>query len=136
MKRMICFLLTLLFSASACAPVFERKTRCAEEELSYILEEKGIAEGIVYSTSRDAAYPLTDAIMERLFLGANREDLCFVRSAALYVSRRFTEKEIFVLELYDRSHLEAVKKLLMRRAEKKENAVLSDHGVYLYLICE
>ena len=136
MKRIVFCILMLCLLASSCVPRAAPRTENADEELVRILSERGITGGTIYSRAADAECSLTDAMLERLFFGSNTEDLRYVRSMALYTSGRMNEGEIFVLELYDLSHKEAVRRLLSYRAEKKENAVLSENGVYLYLLCE
>ncbi len=104
-------------------------------ELQRILYEKEISDGVIYSDRDGSQRPLTDAMIDRIFFDMNTDDLRYVRSMALFVTRRFSDREILVLELYDPSHSRTVESLLLRRAEKKENAVLSRNGVYLYLMC-
>ena len=135
MKRFLLFLLILTFLFGSCKTTFLKEEKHAEEVLNEILMEFSIDDGIVYSDERDAKYPLTDEMLERLFWGTDLGDLRYVSSVAVYFSRRFYEDEIFVFELFDISHQKAVMKLLSRRAEKKENAVLFANGVYIYLIC-
>lgn len=132
--RALCLLLAASLIFSGCgAPSDEGRGALAE--LCRIFSQTEASDYVIYGTEENAGRPLTDAMLERLFCGANLGDLCYVRSMALCVSRRFSDREIFVLELYDPSHRQTVKKMLSHRAEKKKDAVLLENGVYLYLIC-
>ncbi len=133
MKRFLIFLLAWVFVLTACE-TGKREERCAEDIMAAIFSEFPLSDGYIYSNARDAELVLSDAMLERLFAGARLEDLRYVKTMAVYLSARYSEGEIFIMELYDISHMHAVKSLLKKREEKKENAVLVTNGVYLYLI--
>lgn len=128
-------LLIYAFVFSSCVPVFSEESRSADEILAAILAEFDMEDGYCYGTERDAMHPLTDALLERMFVGERLDDLRYVDSMAVYFSRRYSEREIIVIKLLDISHQKAVMALLLERAEKKENAVVFASGVYLYLLC-
>ena len=135
LKKLLCFTLIIICIFSSCLPSLSKETRNADEILEAVLAEYGIEDGYCYSTRKDAKHPLTDTFLERMFFGARRSVLRYVDSMAVYCSRRYNEREIIVIELYDVSHQKAVMALLLERAEKKENAVVFSNGVYLYLLC-
>ena len=128
-------LLICAFIFSSCLPVFSEESRSADEILAAILAEFDMEDGYCYGTERDAMYPLTDALLERMFVGERLDDLRYVDSMAVYFSRRYSEREIIVIRLLDMSHRKAVMALLLERAGKKENAVVFASSVYLYLLC-
>ncbi len=131
MKQVCLLLLILALILCGCHKVQNKGS--APEILDEVLGEVPLSEGYVYV--RDGTQKtLTDAMLARLFPDARLDDLCYVKSMALYLSGRFCEDEILILELYDPSHGEALLALLKKRSEKKENAVLYADGVYLYLI--
>ena len=108
----------------------------ASEIMEELLTEFPLAEGYVYESRLGAELPLTDALLARIFPDdGDTADLFCVESAAIYFSKRFSEHEIVVFRLCDRSHTEDIEKLLQKRAKKKENAVVITDGVYVYLIC-
>ncbi len=135
MKRCFIILLCLSFFVSSCSVPFREEAKRAEVKLQDILSAFSISDGFVYHNGEDAEHPLTDAMLERMFMEARLDDLSYVCSMAVYFSRRYHAWEIIIFELYDMSHREAVMKLLEKRARKKENAVVFANGVYVYLIC-
>lgn len=137
MRKFLIFLFILLFISSSCgSDIPHSKKRDAEEILRNVLSYFQITDGYLYSTRSLSKYPLTDAILARMFPErGDTEDLICVYSAAVYFSRRFCEHEIIVFELCDISSREKMIALLQKRAKKKENAVVLSDGVYVYLIC-
>ena len=131
--------LTLLFAflLTACS-VSEKTTRKgnAEKILYEILSEFEFTDGFIYGSTHESAFPLTDAMLARMFPDdGDTADLFCVKTAAIYFSKRFSEHEILIFELCDRSHTEDIVRLLQKRAKKKENAVVISDGVYVFLIC-
>ncbi len=137
MRKVLMWLLLLSVFLTSCFPFGTKKrTGDAEEVLSEILETFSISDGVIYSEKEGAAYPLTDALLERMFCDeGDMADFAYVTSCAVYFSRHFSEREIVVLKLCDLSHQRELLRLLRKRAEKKENAVAFADGVYVYLIC-
>lgn len=137
MKKWIISALAFVFLLTACGvSVPKRRTGDAAQIMGEILSEFHPAEGFVYESRVGAALPLTDAVLARMFPDdGDTEDLFCLASAAVYFSKRFSEHEIVVFELCDRSHTEKIVRLLEKRARKKENAVVVADGVYVYLIC-
>ena len=112
------------------------KKREAEEILRDVLSCFQISDGYIYSTKPLAEYPLSDAVLARMFPErGDTDDLYCLHSAAVYFSKRFCEDEIIVFELCDISNRDKILTLLQKRARKKENAVVFSDGVYVYLIC-
>lgn len=135
-KFLICLFLTALFFVSCDSGPHILKKGEAEEILEEVLSHFQIADGTVYSTGLSAENPLTDSLLARMFPErGDTDDLFCVRSAAVYFSKRFSDKEILVFELFDISGREKIVALLQKRAKKKENAVVLSDGVYVYLIC-
>ena len=137
MRKFLIFLFLLLFVFSSCAQNTPySKKRNADDILTDVLSRFGITDGYVYSSQPLAEYPLSDALLARMFPErGDTEDLICVRSAAVYFSRRFCKDEIIVFELFDISERNKIVSLLQKRARKKENAVVLSDGVYIYLIC-
>ena len=137
MKKILLSALALACLLTACGvPSSGRKGESAPQIMAEILTEFSLAEGYVYESGMGAALPLTDAMLARMFPDeGDTADLFCVESAAVYFSKRFSEHEIVVFRLCDRSHTEDIEKLLQKRAKKKENAVVVADGVYVYLIC-
>ncbi len=134
-KILIYFLIFSLFFVS-CAPLKNETKGDATEVLTDILSQFPIENGAVYSDQNGAEYPLTDALLARMFNDeGDMADFAYVTSAAVWFSRRFSEREIVVLKLCDLSHQRELLRLLARRAEKKENAVAFANGIYVYLVC-
>ncbi len=131
----LCCLLSLFFVSCGFQGGTSKKGD-AEDILREVLSSFGITDGSVYSNRPLAEYPLTDALLARMFPErGDTEDLFCVRSAAVYFSKRFCDDEIIVFELFDISGREKIVSLLQKRANKKENAVVLSDGVYVYLIC-
>ncbi len=128
MKRML-LLLVALFVFSSCGKV-ARETRSPETLVTLICERFSLADGYAYTEKT-----IEDAMLSRMFSGMRTEDLCYVRRMGIYLAKGFSREEVIIFELYDKAHGDAVKRLLAYRAEQKENAVLFQNGVYLYLIC-
>ncbi len=135
MKRGICILIAMMVCFSSCKSQIFPETKRADEVLQTILSEFSVDEGYLYSDALEAERPLTDAMLERMFSGADLADFRYACSMAVYFSKRYSEHEIIVIELFDMSHRGAVEALLRKRMEKKENAVVISNGVYVYLIC-
>lgn len=136
LKKIIVLLTVLAFVLSSCKSPLEEDVGDAEEVLRRIIDRFELSGGVIYSDMPEAEYFLTDALKEKLFSDGNGlPEFESVVSCAVYVSRRFSEEEIIVLKLCDKSHREALMKLCRRRAAKKENAVLYANGVYIYLVC-
>ncbi|MBQ3490676.1 MAG: hypothetical protein IJA86_08810 [Clostridia bacterium] len=132
---LLCFLIFLMFVSCGFHGSTTKKGD-AEDILGDILSSFRITDGNVYSNRPLSEYPLTDALLARMFPErGDTEDLFCVRSAAVYFSKRFCENEIIVFELYDISGRDKIVSLLQKRANKKENAVVLSDGVYVYLIC-
>ena len=133
------FLLTAILLASlfpSCGSPRTAQKGCAAEIMSTILDRFETEDGFVFTSEREAEYPLTDAMLARLFPDeGDTADLFCTVSAAVYVSKRFCEHEIIIFELCDISHTETILRLFKKRARKKENAVVFADGVYVYLIC-
>ena len=127
----------MMFISSSCgSDIPHSKKGDAEEILRDVLSYFQITDGYLYSTRPLSEYPLTDAILARMFPErGDTEDLICVYSVAVYFSRRFCEHEIIVFELCDISSRDKMIALLQKRAKKKENAVVLSDGVYVYLIC-
>ena len=136
MKKFLLLTLLLIFTASSCGiPKTERRGNAAEI-LSEILAHFDQGDGFIYTSETGAESPLTDAMLARMFPDdGDTADLFCVVSAAVYFSKRFSDREILVLELCDISRTELIVRLLQKRAKKKENAVVFADGVYVYLIC-
>ena len=134
MKRFFCCLLVVLIILTSCDES-PSQHKSAEMLLHEIMEEFSIEDGYVYSDEMGAAQPLTDVMLERIFFGAMLDDLRYAKSVAVYFSRRFSEQEIVIIQLYDIAHRKTIMALLNKRAEKKENAIVSSQGNYVYLIC-
>ncbi len=135
MKRILLICLCPIIFLSSCSVPFSKENRRAEVILEEMLMQFSICDGFLYQKTGDAEHPLTDAMLTRLFEGADLADLRYVASMAVFLSRRYRSTEIMIIELYDISHRDALQKLLEKRAKKKENAVVLTNGVYLYLIC-
>ena len=126
-----------IFLLTACSVPAPTKQRGSAEEVLYeILSEFMFSDGFVYGSNLDSVLPLTDAMLARMFPDdGDTADLFCVKTAAVYFSKRFSEHEIIVFELCDRSHTEDIVWLLQKRAKKKENAVVIADGVSVFLIC-
>ena len=137
MRKFLVFLLLLAFLSVSCGKQSDiLRQGNAEEILLDVLSHFQLAEGTVYSTGLLSENPLTDALLARMFPDqGDTEDLYCIRSAAVYFSRRFSDGEILVFELYDISNRDKITALFQKRARKKENAVVLSDGVYVYLIC-
>ena len=137
MKKFILSALVCACLLSACGvSLSEGKRGSAREIMAELMQEFTFAEGYVYESGREAALPLSDAMLARMFPDdGDTADLFCVRSAAVYFSKRFSEHEIVIFELCDRLHTEDIERLLQKRAKKKKNAVVIADGVYVYLIC-
>lgn len=136
MKKFFLLTLLLAFALTSCGTPKKAHRGNAQEILSEILENFEQGDGFVYTDEVGAEYPLTDAMLARMFPDdGDTADLFCVVSAAVYFSRRFSDREILVLEICDISHTELIVRLLQKRAKKKENAVVFADGVYVYLIC-
>ena len=137
MKKFVLSALLCAVLLTACAVSLPQKqTGEPAKIMADILAEFSLAEGFVYTSGPDAALKLTDAVLARMFPDdGDTADLFCVESAAVYFSKRFSEHEIVIFKLCDRSHTEKITRLLQKRAKKKENAVVIVDGVYVYLIC-
>ena len=137
MRKFLIFLFLMMFISVSCGFDIQNSSKGdAENILQDVLSYFQINDGSLYSTRPLAEYPLTDAILARMFPErGDTEDLICVRSAAVYFSKRFCENEIIVFELYDLSCRDKMLALFQKRARKKENAVVFSDGVYVYLIC-
>ena len=136
MKKFFLLALLLAFALSSCGTPKTARRGSASEILSEILENFEQGDGFVYTDETGAESPLTDAMLARMFPDdGDTADLFCVVSAAVYFSKRFSDREILVLEICDISHTELIVRLLQKRAKKKENAVVFADGVYVYLIC-
>ena len=136
MRKIFVVTLALSLLFFSCGVRSGRTAENAGEVMEALLSEFSPGDGFFYSDGANAEYPLTDAVLERMFPGdGDLEDLFCVTSAAVWFSKRFSEHEIIVFELCDRSHRERIVGLLEKRARKKENAVVFADGVYVYLIC-
>lgn len=136
MKKFFLLMLLLIFTAASCGAPKTTHRGSASEILSDVLAHFGQGDGFIYTSEAEAEYPLTDAMLARMFPddGDTADFFCVV-SAAVYFSKRFSDREILVLEICDISHTELIVRLLQKRAKKKENAVVFADGVYIYLIC-
>ena len=119
---------------SSCGNSYFREPT-ADALLRDVMCDFGIADGYLYVRDALAEHPLTDAMLERMFLGASLEDLRYVKSMAAYLSGRLCEKEIIVIELFDMSHRKALTSLLTKRADLKDGALVYAQGNYVYLLC-
>lgn len=136
MRKFIIFLFLIGFLFISCTPSDPLKKGNAEEILRDVLNQFQMTDGTVYSRGLTAENPLTDSLLARMFPErGDTEDLCYVRSAAVYFSKRFSDEEILIFELHDISGREKIVALFQKRANKKENAVVLSDGVYVYLIC-
>ena len=137
MRKFIIFLFLVIFIFVSCDSGSQTlKKGDAEEILLDILNHFQIENGSVYSTGLSSENPLTDSLLARMFPDrGDTEDLFCVRSAAVYFSKRFSDGEILVFELYDISNRNKIISIFQKRAKKKENAVVLSDGVYIYLIC-
>ena len=137
MRKILVILFLIPFIFASCGPDMRHsKKGDAEEILRDVLSCFQITDGYVYSTKPLSEYPLSDALLARMFPErGDTDDLYCLRSAAVYFSRRFCEDEIVVFELCDISNRDKILALLQKRARKKENAVVFSDGVYVYLIC-
>ena len=137
MRKFCLWALFFVFLFTSCDVSAPTKSRGTAAEILYeILSEFTLAEGFVYESGHNAALPLTDALLARMFPDdGDTADLFCVKTAAVYFSKRFSEHEILVFELCDLSHTEDIVRLLQKRAKKKENAVVIADGVYVFLIC-
>lgn len=137
MKKITLWALICAFLFTSCGvDLPSRRKGSAEEILAEILSNFTLSDGLVYESAMNAEYPLTDAMLARMFPDdGDTADLVCLISAAVYFSKRFSEHEIIVFQLSDLSHTEKIVRLLQKRAKKKENAVVFADGVYVYLIC-
>jgi len=137
MRKILIFIVLIPLIFTSCGPDLQHsKKGDAEEILRDVLSCFQITDGYVYSTRPLSEYPLSDALLARMFPErGDTEDLFCVNSAAVYFSRRFCENEMIVFELFDISGRDKIVSLLQKRARKKENAVVLSDGVYVYLIC-
>ena len=136
MKRFGILALALMFTAVSCGLTGPSQGASASEILGLLTEKFELEDGFVYTSERVTEYPLTDALLARMFPDdGDTADLFCVVSAAVYFSKRFCDREIIVFELCDISHTQMIVRLLQKRAKKKENAVVFADGVYVYLIC-
>ena len=136
MKKYCILAFLLIFAAVSCGLPKTPRSGSAAEIMADILEHFEQGEGFVFTDERDAQYPLTDAMLARMFPDeGDTADLFCVVSSAVFFSKRFSDREITVFELCDISHTESIVSLLQKRAKKKENAVVFADGVYVYLIC-
>ena len=136
MKIRILFLLVIAVLVSSCTPTWTAEQGDAEEVLEEILNRFEFSDGVVYSDRNDADFVLSDAMIERMFSdGYGVPAFEYVVSCAAYLSRRYSDHEIVVIKLCDKSHREEMMQVCRRRAAKKENAVVYADGVYVYLIC-
>lgn len=137
MRKILVILFLIPFIFASCGQsIRHSKKGDAEEILRDVLSCFQITDGYVYSTKPLSEYPLSDALLARMFPErGDTDDLYCLRSAAVYFSRRFCEDEIVVFELCDISNRDKIQTLLQKRARKKENAVVFSDGVYVYLIC-
>ena len=137
MRKIYISLAVLCVMFVSCAPLSGvKQTGDATEVLEEIVSVFSISDGALYSDKENAPYPLTDALLARMFPEEGAlSGFRYVESAAVYFSRRFSEREIIVLKVCDLSHQEALLSLLRTRARKKENAVAFANGVYIYLVC-
>lgn len=134
-KLTVGFLIVSLLLVS-CTPKKTIQKGDAYTVLEQILLQFNIENGAIYGKNEKADYLLTDALLERMFDHAgDLADFAYVESVAIWFSRRFNEKEIIVLKLYDLSHQRELLNLLSKRAAKKENAVAFANGIYVYLVC-
>ena len=134
MLRYICVLLVIAMLFSSCGNAYTQ-TASAEALLQEVMLEFEIEDGYLYSRDAMAEHPLTDAMLERAFLGASLEDLRYAESVAVYFSGRFCDHEIIVIKLFDMSHRKAMVSLLTKRADLKEDALVSVWEDYVFLIC-
>lgn len=135
MKRFLLILLGFSVLLVSCGTPVQEKGD-AYQVVEKIMTHFELADGVLYSDREDADYFLSESMLERMFSeGYGLPEFEYVVSCAAYFSRRFSEGEIVVLKLCDKSHREELMKLCRRRAEKKENAVVYADGVYVYLIC-
>lgn len=134
-RRFLIGFLALSLVFTSCVSPHKTLEGDATAVLEEILMQFPMPEGMIYSDRAEAAYPLTDALLARMFPDTgDMADFAYVVSVAVCVSRRFSDGEITVLELCDLSHREELKRLLKKRADKKENAVVFTNGVYVFLI--
>lgn len=135
MKKIVSFFLLLILTAASCTVPSTSRHGSAAEALTELLARFPQEDGFVYSSEREAPYPLTDAMLARMFPDeGDTADLFCVVSSAVFFSKRFSDHEITVFELCDVSHTDLIVRLLQKRAKKKENAVVFADGVYVYLI--
>ena len=125
-------MILVLFSSCGDASVHNPSSEELLREITIHFQKE---DGNLYIRDEKAAYPLTDAMLERTFLGASLEDLRYVKSMAAYFSGRFCDHEILVIELFDMSHRKTIVSLLTKRAELKEHAMVYAQGNYVFLIC-
>ena len=137
-NRMKCFIVLLIFAFFfvSCSPLSSKRKGDATAILQEILSVFPGKEGAIYSDREEAEYPLTDALIARMFPDmGDLDDFSYVVSRAAWFSRRFSDREILILEICDLSHQKDLLRLLEKRKKKKENAVVFADGIYLYLIC-
>ena len=136
MKKFCLLALLLTFLFTSCGIPKPTRRESAPELMSALLEQFETGDGFVFESTREAEYPLSAALLSRMFPDdGDTADLFCVVSAAVYFSKRFCEHEIIIFELCDISHTEIILRLLQKRARKKENAIVFADGVYVYLIC-
>ena len=134
MLRYVCVFLIIVMIFSSCGNAYTQSVS-ADVLLQEVMIRFDINDGYLYSRDTMAEYPLTDAMLERIFFGTSLDDLCYAESMAVYFSGRFCDHEIIVIELFDMSHRKAVASLLTKRADLKENALVYMRGNYVFLIC-
>ena len=133
-----CLSLVLIFSIflMSCSPLQVDTERDSVTILNDIITQFQLEEGILYSDRMDAEYPLSASMLERMFPDrGDTADMIYIVSAAVWFSKRFSEREVIVFQICDLSHQRELLYLLAKRAKKKENAVVFANGIYLYLIC-
>ena len=65
------------------------------EILAEVLSNFTLSDGLVYESAVNAEYPLTDAMLARMFPDdGDTEDLFCLASAAVYFSKRFSEIDL------------------------------------------
>lgn len=135
MKKILLLLIaavTMLLCACS-GGFYGEGTACSE--LSAITERFGLDDaGVIYSDDENAGYVLTQSMLSSMFSG-NENKFRYAVSCAAYFSRRFSDGEIVVIQVSDRSRREEIYGMCLRRAAKKHNAIVYADGNFVYLIC-
>jgi len=86
MKKIVSLFLLLILTAASCTVPSTSRHGSAAEALTELLARFPQEDGLVYSSEREAPYPLTDAMLARMFPdeGDTADLFCVVSSAVFF----------------------------------------------------